>query len=280
MSQRFDDLATGLNEMLTGVQEADKDLPEGTEAYADAVRSLEQMAKTVSSLRYPVDEKKMTEMKTQLENTMELCKVFMDTKDAEILTTDPELPRFDAVERAYDFCKQQMEEFDLQEEAAEAEMYAAFAGMPIPESDVGNGAEELRFSVFQSLNLLLRGNAFGREEELELLADMALLEMIKQGREVDEEGNILAGGLETALAADPTAVAKAIQDNAYFQAVTENMTDEGLRTFVLNDGGKVLAGKMFKFAQQSAVEEKDAIANELEEEMEEEMQATLMGGMS
>ena len=280
MSQRFDDLATGINEMLTGVQEADKDLPEGTEAYVDAVRSLEQMAKTVSSLRYPVDEKKMTEMKTQLKNTMELCKVFMDTKDAEILTTDPELPRFDAVERAYDFCKQQMEEFDLQEEAAEAEMYAAFAGMPIPESDVGNGAEELRFSVFQSLNLLLRGNAFGREEELELLADMALLEMIKQGREVDEEGNILAGGLETALAADPTAVAKAIQDNAYFQAVTENMTDEGLRTFVLNDGGKVLAGKMFKFAQQSAVEEKDAIANELEEEMEEEMQAMLMGGMS
>ena len=279
MSQRFDDLATGMNEMLTGVQEADKDLPEGSEAYADAVRSLEQMAKTVSSLRYPVDEKKMTEMKTQLENTMELCKRFMDTKSAEILTTDPELPRFDAVERVYDFCKQQMEEFDLQEEAAEAEMYAALAAMSLPESDVGNGAEELRLSVFHGLSFLWNGNALDREEELELLANMVLLEMVKQGREVDEEGNILAGGLEAALAVDPAAVTQAIHGNAYFQAVTKDMSDEGLRAFVLNDGGKVIAGKMLKFAQQSAVEENDAIANEMEEELEEEMQAMLMGGM-
>ena len=280
MSQRFDDLATGMNEMLTGVQEADKDLPKGSEVYADAVRSLEQMAKTVSTLRYPVDEKKMTEMKTQLENTMELCKIFMDTKSAESLTTDPELPRFDAVERAYDFCKQQMELFDLQEEAAEAEMYAAIAGMPIPESNVGNGAEELRLSVFHGLSFLWNGDALDREEELELLANMVLLEMIKQGREVDEEGNILAGGLEAALAVDPAAVAQAIQGNAYFQAVTEDMSDEGLRAFVLNDGGKVIAGKMLKFAQQSAVDENDEIANEMEAEMEEEMQAMLMGGMS
>lgn len=92
--------------------------------------------------------------------------------------------------------------------------------------------------------------------------------MVKMGRTVDENNNIIAGPFERALADMPGPTVQSIRNNSYFKAVTENLTGDMMRYFVMSNGAKMVAHKMLKIAQQQAPANEAAKQPEVKKEID------------
>ena len=124
---------------------------------------------------------------------------------------------------------------------------------------MGNIADELRADIDKSLTQMLKVNAFDKEEARETFGNMVLLEVIKKGRSVNDDGNIVAGAVERALAEKPEAVVRAIRENAYVKAATEKLDVDLLRQFVTSDKAKTLADKLIQVAKAYAPEKNENV---------------------
>lgn len=286
----LNDLGQSMHGALDELEEANKGLFIGSKEYSDALKAMRNLNKLIENSPKPLagDDN----LKEQFEKVKEACKAYMDKKnpDGEDLEefqfkNDREKIRVKAMVKAFNSCKNGMAQIDLQTEAKAAELKAvlggegkveivrssdAFAkatnayggiitGSTIPESDVGNIADELRADIDKSLGQMLKVNAFDKEEARETFGNMVLLEVIKKGRSVNDDGDIVAGAVERALAAKPEAVVRAIRENAYVKAATEKLDVDLLRQFVTSDKAKTLADKLIQVAKAYAPEKNENV---------------------
>ena len=137
--------------------------------------------------------------------------------------------------------------------------------------DTGDAADKLREDIFNTLNEVLTPKKFDAEKARNVMADMVLLEMVKNGRTVEEHEDIKlikAGEVEKKLAEHPDLVRQSIRNNGQIKAITEHVTADTLRHFVMTDGAKNLADLMTKRAEHQS----NGAQNELDKQMNKENQ--------
>ena len=87
--------------------------------FLDAMESVEQLANSIKNLQYPLDQKRINELRIELECTVELCENYLNGKREK---TDEDRERYEKIEQAYDFCHKQFDLLDLQKDAADGAM--------------------------------------------------------------------------------------------------------------------------------------------------------------
>ena len=218
-----------------------------------------------------------------------------------------ERQRFDTMKQAVTFCKKQLSLLTLQSEAAAAEKKAVMdfhrinkniaypkvdretvstkvyfdyskehldwehnmeqVSNVIPESDVGNIADELRANLEKRLEKLVLDS--DPDEAHWLMSDMVVLELVKMGRTTDANGNHLAGDLEKKLAENSGDVISAFRKDPYIMSMTRDMDLDKLRAFVMNRGAKSIAEHMTKMAmKQTEAAEQAKVKNEVQNEVQ------------
>ena len=90
--------------------------------FLDAMESVEQIANSIKNLQYPLDQKRINELKIELECTVELCENYLNSKREK---TDEDRERYEKIEQAHDFCHKQFALLDLQKDAADGAMHDA-----------------------------------------------------------------------------------------------------------------------------------------------------------
>ena len=90
--------------------------------FLDAMESVEQIANSIKNLQYPLDQKRINELKIELECTVELCENYLNSKRE---NTDEDRERYEKIEQAYDFCHKQFDLLDLHKDAADGAMHDA-----------------------------------------------------------------------------------------------------------------------------------------------------------
>ena len=262
----------------------------GSRAYSQAFRKLEEVTKFMNAMGEPPTAAELAIVKPMLRETMQKCDVYMDTKDPLNFKNQREEIRYNAMLKAYEGCKLNLDFYELQTRADLSEkqnfyrpnpdvefpsaaksevrwkihaMYGeahAPKGSPIgaeptirttiPESDVGNIADELRANIFRNLTkLLLDNQEFDPELACNVMGNMVVLEMVKNGRSMDDSGQIIAGPVEQQLARQPVEMIDRILDNNYFRAMTANVSKEMLEHFVVSNGAKTVAENMERIAR-------------------------------
>lgn len=304
-SDLLNDLAPAMRDVLGEVEQANKGFFFGSKEYSDALKAMRDLNKLVENAPKPLagDDN----LKNQFQTTMVACKAYMDKKNPDgsdfdeiQFKNDRERERYEAMEKAFNFCKNGLSQIDLQAEAKAAKMKVtlggegeakivknqdvfakinnayggAVPGNALAESNVGTIADELRADINESLSRMVKINKFDKDEAQETFSNMVLLEIIKQGRSMDASGNPVAGDVEKALAAKPESVVRAIRDNAYVKAVTENLDVDMLRQFVMTDRAKTLADRLTQVSKEYAPENK---GNELHKQNEQEIQSRVEG---
>jgi hypothetical protein len=215
--------------------------------------------------------------------------------------------RFDTMKQAAAFCKKQLSLLTLQSEAAAAEKKAVMdfhrinknvaypkvdretvstkvyfdyskehldwehnmeqVSNVIPESDVGNIADELRANLEKRLEELVLDS--DPDEAHWVMSDMVVLELVKMGRTTDDNGNHLAGELEKKLAENSGDVISAFRKDPYIMSMTRDMDVDKLRAFVVNKGAKTIAEHMTKMAmKQTEAAEHAKVKNEVQNEVQ------------
>lgn len=207
--------------------------------------------------------------------------------------------RFDTMKQAATFCKKQLSLLTLQSDAVSAEKKAVMDfhrineavpypnvnelevsmkthhtygkefsdwnnGMQtvnneIPASNMGVIADDLRANIENRLDTM--GYECDPKEARNVMSDMVVLELVKLERKQDDQGNIIAGDIETKLAEDPGDTLTFFRNDPYIKAMTQNVTIEKLRNFIMNDGAKTMANRIMKVIEQSkaaALENKNA----------------------
>lgn len=256
----------------------------GSRAYSQAFRKLDEVTKFMNAMGEPPTAAELAIVKPMLRETMQKCDVYMNTKDPLNFKNQREEIRYNAMLKAYEGCKLNLDFYELQTraelsekrnfyrpnpdvefpDAAKSEvrwqihaMYGeahAPKGSPvgtkptirttIPESNVGNIADELRANIFRNLTkLLLDNQEFDPELAGNIMGNMVVLEMVKRSRSI-ENGKIIAGPVEQELARQPVEVIDRILDNNYFRAMTANVTKEMLEHFVVSNGAKTVTDNM------------------------------------
>lgn len=280
----LNDMAPEMKDVLGTVNRANRGLFIGSKEYSNALKAVQNLNNFMEKAPKPLagDD----EMKAQFKQAMDACKAYMDKKNPNggsfekiEFKNDREKLRYEAMEKAFNYCKKGMTRIDLQQEAIAAELKCALGGegkveviksadvfkkvgeeysglttekgvtSAIRESDAGNIADELRADINKRLERVLTIKNFDKDEARETFSDMVLLEIVKRGRGVDDFGRPVAGAVEKALAAKPGIVARAFRDNSYIRAVTENLDVDMLRHFVMTDRAKEVAEKMTQFAE-------------------------------
>ena len=297
----LNDLASDMRGALALLEEANKGFFIGSKEYSNALKAVRQSSKSIDKMGLPIVADEAT--KTQLEGIMAACKSYMDKKDPENFNNDRERRRYEAMQKVSDSCQHQLKLIELQGEAvalagnaavnfhrsskgvkmpefSSADMFAKVnekysefrvagqeKGSAIPESNVGNAADNLRADIYENLSDMISRAKFKPEKTREVMADMVLLELVKGSRTKNEQGQIVAGAMEQQLAKNPKEMREAFRKNAYVASFTEHVTVESLRNFVMKDGAKAVADAMTKVAKQQPAPASKAPAAEVKKEM-------------
>lgn len=297
----LNDLASDMRGALALLEEANKGFFIGSKEYSNALKAVRQSSKSIDKKALPIVADEVT--KTQLEGIMAACKSYMDNKDPENFSNDRERRRYEAMQKVSDSCRHQLKLIELQGEAVALagnaavnfhrsskgvkmpefssadvfakvnEKYSEFRvagqekGSAIPESNVGNAADNLRADIYENLSDMMSRAKFKPEKAREVMADMVLLELVKGSRTKNEQGQIVAGAMEQQLAKNPKEMREAFRKNTYVASFTEHVTVESLRNFVMKDGAKTVADAMTKVAKQQPAPASQAPAAEVKKEM-------------
>jgi hypothetical protein len=120
----------------------------------------------------------------------------------------------------------------------------------LPISDAGMIADELRADIHERLHKLVTDpENFDPELAKYIKAHMVVLEMIKSGRSLNQDGTIAAGPIEKALAADPGAVLESLRGEESMQNAMMGSTLESLKEFIRVGGAADIADSMMKTAE-------------------------------
>lgn len=297
----LNDLASDMRGALALLEEANKGFFIGSKEYSNALKAVRQSSKSIDKMGLPIVADEATKM--QLEGIMAACKSYMDNKDPENFKNDRERRRYEAMQKVSDSCQHQLKLIELQGEAvalagnaavnfhrsskgvkmpefSSADMFAKVnekyseyrvagqeKGSAIPESNVGNAADNLRADIYENLSDMINRAKFKPEKAREVMADMVLLELVKGSRTKNDQGQIVAGAMEQQLAKNPQEMREAFRKNAYVASFTEHVTVESLRNFVMKDGAKTVADAMTKVAKQQPAPAPKAPAAEVKKEM-------------
>jgi hypothetical protein len=129
----------------------------------------------------------------------------------------------------------------------------------IPASNMGVIADDLRANIEKRLDTM--HYECEPKEARNVMSDMVVLELVKLERKQDDQGNFVAGDIESRLAEDPGDTLTFFRNDPYIKAMTQNVTIEKLRNFIMNDGAKTMANRIMKVIEQSkaaALENKNA----------------------
>ena len=137
---------------------------------------------------------------------------------------------------------------------------------------MGNSADELRASVMERLDKMIsdtRSNPMIYDGDLSavrnVMSDMVVLELVKNGRTKDENDNIIAGEIEQALAESPGKLVTSFRNHPTMKKMTDDMSLDKLRHFVVTGGAKTMADYFMKVRQQ---DNPGNVKNEPNKEME------------
>lgn len=296
-SEMLSDVAPDMKETLDMLEQANKGLFIGSREYSNALKGWERATKAAKDIGVPPSAKKVEQVTAQLQQVLAECEKYMNNKrtdpddpdrdfdDIKQEMSDRERKRYAAIEKTATNCRKQLALLGLQRDAAAAELSLGkkaadasgkaeleYEETIIPESNVGNIADELREDINRSLKRML-DEEFDIDEAREIFSNMVLLEVIRSGRTI-RNGRIEAGDLESALAAKPEAVVRGMREHPVVKAASENLTLYSLRQFVLEDGARALANQITKAAKEYNPEAK---ANELQKQNEREVQKQAEG---
>jgi hypothetical protein len=294
-AEMLNDMEPDMKDVLDTMKWANRGLFIGSKEFSDALNAAENLSKLMSEASKPLagDDK----LKEQCQKAMAACKAYMDKKNPDgndffevEFKNDREKLRYEAVEKAFNYFRNGMVKVDLQKQANYKEMDAALNrgiqerdaidkaekrygdGATIAASNVGTVADELRAVINRSLKQMLDGG-FDKDDARVTVSNMVLLEIIKRGRTKDENG-VVAGDLESALAAKPVDVVLKMREDPRVKAACENLTEDTFRQFVLDNEARDLAKQIIKDAKEY---NPDAKANELQKQNEREVQKQAEG---
>lgn len=256
--------------VLSGLKQANKGFFIGSSEYSNAMKGMTEVSKRVKDVGDPPSIEKMDLATEQLQKVLAECEKYIERKrhdpkhpDRDFYEIRQEMSpreknRYQAMEQTALYCRTQINLYALKQKEMAAEKNAKLGGMDpvkdlseldaltkahqtygtneIPATDVGNIADELRADINQSLSHMLTAKEFDKDEACETFSNMVLLEVVKRGRSFDEfTGDLVAGDLERTLAEKPESVVRAMRENPYVKAVTENMDLEMFRQLVTLD---------------------------------------------
>lgn len=280
---------TRLDKSMEMVNRANEGFFIGSRAYSQAMRSMENLTKFRRTIGDPPSAAEVARLTPMLRETMAKCQTYLNTKDPQNFKNEREEIRFKAMQHALESCEMDLNFFEVQAKAVKSEKLNFYRPNPdeaypavnpdvvrlkaqetystysyenmlgqyitvngeIPASNVGDIAEELRANTYKNLlNVMFTEDEFSAGYARNVMANMVVLEMVKNGRSINDQGQIIAGPVEEALARDPGAVIDTILNNRYFQAMTPDITPEMLSNFVVNNGAKNIVNHMARVAQQ------------------------------
>lgn len=280
---------TRLDKSMEMVEKANEGFFIGSRAYSQAMRSMETLTKFRRTIGDPPSAAEVARLTPMLRDAMAKCQTYLDTKDPEHFKNEREETRFKAMQHALESCEMDLNFFEVQAKAVKSEKLNFYRPNPdeaypavnpevvrwkaqetygtysyenmlgqyitvngeIPASNVGNIAEELRANTYKNLlNVMFAEDEFSAGYARNVMANMVVLEMVKSGRSVNEQGQIIAGPVEQELARNPGEVIDTILNNRYFQAMTPDITPEMLGNFVVSNGAKNIVNHMQRAAQQ------------------------------
>lgn len=264
---------------LEAVAQANKGFFIGSSAYSQAFRSLRSAAKFLENMDDFPNAEEAAQAKTKLEKTIQKCRAYLEKKNANPLDGPREKVRYDAMQRAMESCQQTLNFLDMKAQLKAAELHndrkpesapqipvnpagdvgekidqlyalkGKLVGLPI--SDAGMIGDELRADIYEKLNRLVsEPDAFDAEMAGYVMSNMVVLEIVKNGRGLNENGEITAGPIEKELAANPGAVLESLRRTEHLQSIMADVTPEKLNQFIMTDGAKTIADSMTKKAEQ------------------------------
>lgn len=295
-----------INASLAEVKRANEGFFIGSRAYSQASRSLEKLAKFRSAIDEPPTAEQVERLKPMLRETIGKCQAYLDTKNPPNFKNQREEIRFNAMKKAMESCQMDLNFYDLQAKGERSEKLNFYRPNPdvaypqfsadnletkikmtygsytyyndlgerfiidskLGSSDVGDIADQLRDNINKQLTeLLLTDDGFEPDLARNIMANMVVLEMVKNGRSMDDSGRIIAGPVEQQLAQNPLEVIDSVLDNRYFQAMTPEVSREMIGNFVLSDGAKRIAYHVGKIAQQGRAAAPDQEVPQVQNEM-------------
>ena len=300
MDEALNDLVPDMKSVLGDVAEANKGFFIGSRAYSQAFKGLKQLAKSVDALGNPPAADKLAQLQEQLQNSMRACKAYMDKKNPSGAPSTEfefknarEKMRYEAMEKAYNFCLRKSSLLELHSEVLAAEAmvdqmedplvnqqenaneqdsfemaFAAYKSNVPAVSNVGNRAQEFHKIVTEGIEEMLKPGEFEPDVAKYLMAGMVTLEMVNKSRSVDAEGNIIASDLEQVFQKGFAEMVSSVRDNPVFQAMTENVTLDMLRNFVINNDAKTICETMAKNAENRDNIIMDDPSKQLEQELD------------
>ena len=246
----------------------------GSFAYSQAFRSLRNVVNFVVNMDDPPNQEALNRMKPMLQKSIERCNKYLQTKDPEAFKNDREGIRYEAMRQALESCKKTLAFHERNPEAnLEKQPNAQKSSntpdlstreitqkidqvygpkgnrFVLPVSDAGMIADELRADIREKLHKLVTDpENFDPELAQYVKANMVVLEMIKSGRSLNQDGTIAAGPIEKALAADPGGVLESLRSEQNMESAMMGSTLESLKEFIRVGGAADIADSMTKTA--------------------------------
>lgn len=265
-----------LEASLKELAEANKGFFIGSSAYSGAFRSLRNVVNFVKNMGNPPNMEELNRMKPMLKESIERCNEYLQTKDPEAFKNDRERIRYEAMQRALASCektlafhernpeanlekqpnaKKSSDTLDLSTREITQKIDQVYGSesqrFALPVSDAGMIADELRADIREKLHKLVTDpENFDPELAQYVKANMVVLEMVKSGRSLNQDGTITAGPIEKALAADPGGVLESLRSEQNMQNAMMGKTLEDLKDFILVGGAADIADSMTKIAEQ------------------------------
>ena len=264
-----------LKDSLEAVAKANEGNFIGSFAYSQAFRSLRNVVNFVVNMGDPPNQEALNRMKPMLQKSIERCNKYLQTKDPEAFKNDRERIRYEAMQRALASCEKTLAFHERNPEAnlekqpnakkssdtldwstrditqkidqvygSESQRFA------LPASDAGMIADELRADIREKLHKLVTDpENFDPELAQYVKANMVVLEMVKSGRSLNQDGTIAAGPVEKALAADPGGVLESLRGEESMRNAMMGSTLESLKEFIRVGGAADIADSMMKTAE-------------------------------
>jgi hypothetical protein len=272
----------------------------GSRAYSGALRSAGKLAKLMENMGNFPSAKDVEKLKPMLEEAIRKCGAYLSSKTPGKFKNAREERRYRAMERVMTSFQKSLDFLNMPEKMKNAETLNFhrpnvdqsypnhFVGdvmkkvqeryglnnfrvgqtqknTAIPASDVGTAADELRADIYSELKEMLSNEStFDKDMAQIVMASMVVLEMVKGSRKVNVLGQYIAGAVETTLAANPIGLITTIRDNSYFQRMTQNVTPEMLRHFIMTNGAKAIADGMERIAENGKLAAENQPAPQLE----------------
>ena len=273
-----------MKDSLGEVEEANKGFFIGSRAYSRAMRAMRRLDKLVDQAGMFPSEADTEKQKAMLEDAISKCGAYLASKTPGRFKNAREERRYNAMVRAMKDRQKTLDNMNLPEKVKKAEALnfrrpnvehpypvhpvkdvlkkiqerygvnyyqvgKELKTTAIPPSDVGPALDNLRIDIDSQLREIVQDDKkFEPNLVRTLMASMVVLEMAKSGRETNVLGTIFAGDVEKSLAINPAKMILTIQGNPYFTRMTQNVTPEMLRHFVMNNGAKTIADTMERMA--------------------------------